>query len=198
MTTPPHVTLDDVVAAFGLDGVVLSPRVLPTETPDAAQDAFGLSERTSAFLSAAGLPNDYVFLSRAGNGPGPDATTEDTVHLGPWTDEDDVAFDLPAECRNWLLLGQFRTAFAAVDPADDRVYEFWFDGDGTPVPIHRDVESLTRSLIELRKFCEEREEDEDLAPDELRRRISAFDDLPFGAEETEWTRMLEEIEDGIF
>ncbi|MEU5977426.1 SUKH-4 family immunity protein [Streptomyces sp. NPDC047315] len=199
MSPLPPVTTDDIVGAFGLAGVVFLPRVLriPRRAAETTASRPDFSERTSAFLSGVGLPSDYVFIARAGEGPSGDDPGEDKVHLGPWTD-DDFDFDLPEACRSWPVLGQFRTAFAAVNPADDRVYEVWFDGDGTPVPIHRDVESLARSLIELQKFCEQREEDEDLAPEELRRRIGVFDDLPFGAAETEWTRMLEEIEDGIF
>ncbi len=95
-------------------------------------------------------------------------------------------------------MGYFPTAIAALNPADGRIYEFSHDGDGNPVLIHRNVESLVRSLIVLKKFCEEREENEDLDPQELRRRIEAFDDLPFAVERSEWNRMYEEIVDGIF
>ncbi|MFI2369318.1 SUKH-4 family immunity protein [Streptomyces sp. NPDC018833] len=174
-----------MIAAFGLDGVVFFPR--PTgessEFPESAQ----------FFLSSTGLPNDYFFLSA-----GVSTSPGDAVHVGPWADSEDFDFDVPDVCRSWLRVGYFPCSIAALDPADGRIYGFSHDGDGQPVLIHRDLDSLVRSLLVLKKFCEEREENEDIAPDELRRRIEAFDRLPFADAKSEWNAMLQEIEDGIF
>ncbi|MDQ1007186.1 hypothetical protein QFZ82_001671 [Streptomyces sp. V4I23] len=101
-------------------------------------------------------------------------------------------------CRSWLRVGYFPCSIAALDPADGRIHGFPHEGDGQPVLIHRDLDSLVRSLLVLKKFFEGREENWDIAPDELRRGIEAFDRLPFADAKSEWNAMLQEIEDGIF
>ncbi|MEV8394672.1 MULTISPECIES: SUKH-4 family immunity protein [unclassified Streptomyces] len=181
--------LPDVIAAFGPEGVVLFPYAEAESSP--------LSVPASSFLSRVGVPNDYFFISRGG--PEEDGgAAEESVHVGSWAADEDLSFDVPEECRSWLIVGHFPCAAAALNPADDHVYAFSYDGDGKPVLIHRDLESLVRSLITLKYFCEEREENEDLEPEELRARIDSFDRLPFSDEASEWNRMYEEIVDGIF
>jgi hypothetical protein len=146
-----------------------------------------------------GLPSDYFFTSRAGVAEdGGEGTEQGSVFVGSLSEDEDLDFDIPEEYRSWLILGYFPCAVAAIDPEGDAIYEFGFDGDGRPNLIHRDLASLVRSLIVLKKFCEEREKDEDLPAGELRTRIEALDALPFAAETSEWNRMLEELEDGIF
>ncbi|MFJ5111639.1 SUKH-4 family immunity protein [Streptomyces sp. NPDC088551] len=179
----------DVIAAFGLEGVVLFPYAETEPSP--------LSVRASSFLSRVGVPNDYFFISRGGPGEDGEAA-EESVYVGSWAADEDLGFDVPEECRSWLIVGHFPCAAAALNPADDHIYSFSYDGDGKPILIHRDLESLVRSLITLKRFCEEREENEDLSPEELRTRVDSFDRLPFSEGASEWNRMYEEIVDGIF
>ncbi|MFE2032781.1 SUKH-4 family immunity protein [Streptomyces scopuliridis] len=181
----------DVIEAFGLEGVVLFPYAERESSP--------LSVRASSFLSRVGVPNDYFFISRGGpEEDGGAIEEEESVYVGSWAADEDFSFDVPEECRSWLIVGHFPCAAAALNPADDQIYAFSYDGDGKPILIHRDLESLVRSLITLKYFCEEREENEDLAPEELRTRVDSFDRLPFSDAASEWNRMYEEIVDGIF
>ncbi|MFE4368633.1 SUKH-4 family immunity protein [Streptomyces sp. NPDC056835] len=175
----------DVIEAFGLEGVVLFPYAQAESSP--------LSARASSFLSRVGVPNDYFFISRGGP-----EEEEESVYVGSWAADEDFGFDVPEECGSWLIVGHFPCAATALNPADDHIYAFSYDGDGKPVLIHRDLDSLVRSLITLKYFCAEREENEDLAPEELRARIESFDRLPFSDEASEWNRVYAEIVDGIF
>ncbi|NWF29410.1 SUKH-4 family immunity protein [Streptomyces sp. PKU-EA00015] len=176
--------LSDLVESFGLDGFTIYPRIGEHST---------LPAEAAGFLSRVGLPNDDVFLSQTD--PEDEGATC-SHHVGAWADRTEK--DVPTECRGWLLLGYFPYAVAALDPSDGKVYSFSDDGEGNPVAIHRDVESLVRSLLILKKFMREREDDVDLSPDRMKAEVEAVEPLAFLDEDSPWSHMHFEMSDGIF
>ena len=66
--------------------------------------------------------------------------------------------------------------------------------------LHRDVESLLFTLVELRKL--EVDHENDVAPEELvarfKRVVGAFDPIPIADEQSQWNLDLEELEHGMW
>ncbi|WP_327678901.1 SUKH-4 family immunity protein [Streptomyces sp. NBC_00467] len=182
--TPNPVTAQDIIATYGLDGVVFFPRAVHEKSEIGAQAA--------AFLANVGIPTDSVFLARNGSTD----PSEDSVHVGAWAAEMDVP--VPEKYRSWLVLGYFPYATAAFNPEDGRVYSFADDGEGEPVLIHESLDSLVRALIVLKEFMKDRAVDPDLSPERIRVSIETFDRNPFADEDSAWSQIYEEMSDGIF
>lgn len=180
------VTPDEVLATFGLSGVVCFPRY------NAAHHQ--VNERTTLFLSSVGLPDAEWFMSKAGLRAG------DSINLAEWYSN---RGKVPDECRNWLVLGLFAETTLALAPDSGTVYSL---GDGETqlvyAPIHRDVESLVYTLTKFeslrQQLAADDTEDVEARLDALRAEISEFDPLPFEDDDSQWNLALEEVIDGIW
>ncbi|MFE4368909.1 SUKH-4 family immunity protein [Streptomyces sp. NPDC056835] len=170
------ITPEELIRRYGITGVVYFPRY---------ETGAHLHEETVSFLSSVGLPHDEQFMTRAEGAP--ILLSEKYAHR----DE-----ELPSQCENWLELGWFSYMVIALDPTDGKVYAF---PEGDPldayVQLHRDVESLVHTLLAFREFTDACRSGADL--DQLNTqfaaKINSFDPIPFAAEESEWTRIIEEI-----
>ncbi|WP_406483391.1 SUKH-4 family immunity protein [Streptomyces platensis] len=87
----------------------------------------------------------------------------------------------------------------AVDPADGRVCNFP-EGEDSCIPLHRDVESLTYSLLALKGFGNsvQRGADREASAAQMWHAIDSFDPIPFADAESEWNVIYGEIEDGVW
>ncbi|GAA2349499.1 SUKH-4 family immunity protein [Streptomyces kunmingensis] len=179
------VTNADLVRVHGLDGVVYFP-----QTPRSP-----FSAETANFLSSVGLPHNRLFETRADVGIDEDQV--DPIELGPLFDLDDLA--CPEERRHWQMFGYLRTTLVVVAPETGTVHGYP-EGEEDSVPLHRDVESLAFCLTELRRLQDAYSQggDTDVLATRFRDAVNAFDDLPLGEEESEWTIMLEEFTDGMW
>lgn len=182
---PFAVTPGEVIEAFGIGGVTYYPL---------DSSALGLPhEKTAKFLSSAGIPHDDVFMSRAEAG----AAEPEIILIGEKFDEQGRT--CPPEARGWLVLAYFSYSLVALDPADGRVYSFP-EGEDSCIPLHRDVESLTYSLLALKSFVNSVQggADREASAAQMRHAIESFDALPFADPESEWNVIYGEIEDGVW
>lgn len=177
---------DELLATFGLSGVVYFPRY---ESADNRLDA-----RTADFLSRVGLPDDEHFKSKAAVGQ------EESINLAQWFRPEDGP--LPEECREWLVLGYFAASLITLAPDSGKVYAF---GEGEPLDaytqLHRDVESLVYALRLFKEFDgHEREDDSDIEEqvERLRAQITAFDPLPLEDDQSQWNLVFDEVIEGIW
>lgn len=182
---PFAVTPSEVIAAFGVDGVTYYP--LDSSIPGLRH------EKTAKFLSSVGIPHDDVFMSRAEVG----AADPEIIVVGEKFDAQGRI--CPPEARGWLVLAYFSYSLVALDPADGRVYSFP-EGEDSCIPLHRDVESLTYSLLALKGFGNsvQGEEGRESSAAQMRNSIESFDSLPFADPESEWNVIYDEIEDGVW
>ena len=179
------VSPDEVVATFGLSGVVYFPHY------SAAHHR--VEDRTALFLSTVGLPDTEWFMSKAGLG------AADSIGLSEWYGN---RGSVPDECRNWLVLGLFAETTLALAPDSGTVYSL---GDGETrlayAPLHRDVESLVYTLTKFQNLRQQLADDVESIEarvDALRAEIARFDPLPFEDDESQWNLALEEVIDGIW
>ncbi|MFD3779712.1 SUKH-4 family immunity protein [Streptomyces sp. NPDC058612] len=187
MTVNFTVTSQSLISAFGLGGITYFPHQIAEAVVD---------PRTANFLSTIGLPASDVFSTRA-DLKDPYSPEIDAITIGSRFDHYNI--ECPDESRPWWSLGYFFTSLLALDPESGKVYAFP-EGADRYIELHRDVESLTFALIELRKVEIERENGSD--PEELASRfreiVEAFDPTPFSDEESQWNLSLEEFEFGIW
>ncbi|MET7286312.1 SUKH-4 family immunity protein [Streptomyces sp. NPDC005573] len=176
----------EVIESFGLRGVVFYPRY---DSPENVLDM-----RTALFLSQVGLPDTRWFKSRASVGQ------SESVGLAAWFSPEDG--ELPEECRGWLVLAVFAGSVLALAPKSGEVYAF---GEGEPLDayslLHRDVESLVRTLCLFQRFLRHDRDDEaelESCAGELRDRVAEFDTAPFEDENSQWSLVLDEVLDGIW
>ncbi|MFF3838243.1 SUKH-4 family immunity protein [Streptomyces sp. NPDC001930] len=170
------VTMSELISRFGIMGINLFPRYdhLPP-----------LHEKTAAFLSAVGLPHSDQFMSR---------TEGDLINLAERFSEGDGM--LPKECGTWLEIGWFKNMTIALDPTDGKVYAF---PEGTSLEeyeqLNRDVESLVFTIVAFEAFsiaCQEAE-DFDLLESRFKRQVNLLDPLPFGDEDSQWSRITDDV-----
>ncbi|MEU3480873.1 SUKH-4 family immunity protein [Streptomyces sp. NPDC033754] len=170
------VTIPELIRRFGITGINLFPRYdhLPP-----------LHAKTAVFLSAVGLPHNDRFMSRAEGDP---------INLSDRFSEEDGA--LPKECGTWLEIGWFQNMTIALDPAGGKVYAF---PEGSPLEdyeqLNFDVESLVYTVMAFEDFsiaCEGAE-DLDLLESRFKDQINRFDPIPFGDEDSQWSRIVDDL-----
>ncbi|MEU9479253.1 SUKH-4 family immunity protein [Streptomyces sp. NPDC048191] len=178
------VSSEDVIRLFGLDGVNYYPQYAGSE----------LDAATAGFLGAVGLPSDRTFVSRAE----PENGFPTPAELGPLLDHRGQA--CPPEQRRWLVLGYLITALVVLDPQTGSVHAYP-EGETESQILHRDVESFVFTLCAFRKLIDAYTEDEDEVEAfvyEFRQAVTAVDRVPLANEETEWSRLLGEVLDGMW
>ncbi|MFJ8768975.1 SUKH-4 family immunity protein [Streptomyces clavifer] len=181
---------EQVVQACGLTGVTYFP-----------QAAGGhLHADTASFLANVGLPSNKFFS--------PKLDLDDTERL-TCRPSLQAAFErdgaaCPPEAETWEILAEFQYATVALDSATGRVYSFG-EGEEFYVPMHSDVSCLVHAVIaleagltELKTIASADEQARGQAVTQLRHRVNAGDNLPFASEDSEWTKLFEEISSGMW
>ncbi|MEC4018291.1 SUKH-4 family immunity protein [Streptomyces sp. H27-D2] len=175
-------TSEDLIRLYGADGVVFLPECSRSN----------LDPVTAEFLSSVGLPNDRVFVSRAGM-QGPE---RDPYELGHLFDLDDR--HCPPESRSWQVLGYLPAALVVLDPASGKVYVFQESALDYQL-MHRDIESLVYCLTEFRKLDDAYKEaypdspDVEALVDNFQQAVNSVDLTPLSDQESEWNRILDEV-----
>lgn len=110
----------------------------------------------------------------------------------------------PPEAEAWEILGEFQYATVAMDPDSGRVYSFG-EGEEFYLPMHSDVSCLVHAVIELeaglaqlKDLPRDDEQAREQAVSQLRQRVSDHDSAPFASEESEWSKLFEEISFGMW
>ncbi|MFJ9110190.1 SUKH-4 family immunity protein [Streptomyces sp. NPDC102283] len=111
---------------------------------------------------------------------------------------------MPSRGRNLEILGEFQYATVALDPDTGRVYSFG-EGEEFYLPMHSDVSCLAHTVIELeaelaglKSIPQDDEHARERAVSQLRQRVSDRDSVPFASEESEWSKLFEEIGFGMW
>lgn len=186
------ITPSQVLASFGLTCVTYFPR---------SADSHMRSE-VAHFLSDVGLPESSFFSSRLD-------LEDESLERGDGNPTLKAAFDAdgaecPPESERWEILGVFNYATIAIDPSDGRIYSFP-EGEENYTAMHADLSSFVHSLITLERGASEykglpvdEEGQRARVVDRIRRQISEVDETPFSDENSEWSRLLEEIGFGMW
>ncbi|MEV0777229.1 SUKH-4 family immunity protein [Streptomyces sp. NPDC050428] len=155
---------------------------------------------TAEFLSAVGLPSTKFFSPRV------DLDDAERLRCQPSLK---AAFDAdpatcPPEAEGWEVLGDFVYATVALDTETGRVYSFG-EGEVFYVPMHSDVSCLVHAVIELdgglselKRIPHDDQQAREQAVSRLRQRVSNRDSLPFASEDSEWSKLFEEIRCGMW
>ncbi|WP_030333550.1 SUKH-4 family immunity protein [Streptomyces sp. NRRL B-1381] len=181
---------EQVLRACGLTGVTYYPRTAGGR----------LNADTARFLSSVGLPTNKFFSPKL------DLEDAERLQCEPSLKaafEEDQA-TCPPEAEAWEILGEFQYATVALDPDTGRVYSFG-EGEEFYLPMHSDVSCLVHAVIELEAGIAELKsipyDDEharEQAVSQLRRRVSDRDSVPFASEESEWSKLFEEVGFGMW
>ncbi|MFH9575696.1 SUKH-4 family immunity protein [Streptomyces sp. NPDC017454] len=186
------ITPRQVVDSFGLTCVTYFPR---------SADSHMRSE-VAHFLSGVGLPESSFFSSRL------DLEDESLERIDgrptlKTAFEADGA-ECPPESEGWEILGVFNYATIAIDPSDGRIYSFP-EGEENYTAMNTDISSFVHSLIALEQGKSEykglpvSEGDERArVVERVRQQISQADGTPFADEDSEWSRLFEEIGFGMW
>ncbi|MFI8952621.1 SUKH-4 family immunity protein [Streptomyces sp. NPDC053750] len=181
-----------VVDSFGLTCVTYFPR---------SADSHMRSE-VAHFLSDVGLPESSFFSSRLDLEDESMERIDDKPTLKAAFEADGAEY--PPESEGWEILGVFNYATIAIDPSDGRIYSFP-EGEENYIAINADLSSFVHSLIALeqgKRECKGLPVDEEgeraRIVERIRQQISEVDETPFADENSEWSRLLEEIGFGMW
>ncbi|MFC8285975.1 SUKH-4 family immunity protein [Streptomyces cyaneofuscatus] len=185
-----NIQAEQVLHACGLTGVTYFPRTAGGH----------LHADTARFLSSVGLPTNKFFSPKL------DLDDVERLQYGPSLKaafEEDQA-TCPPEAERWEILGEFQYATVALDPDTGRVYSFG-EGEQFYLPMHSDVSCLAHAVIELeagiarlKSLPQDDEHAREQAVSQLRQRVSDRDSVPFASEESEWSKLFEEIGFGMW
>ncbi|MFJ7424162.1 SUKH-4 family immunity protein [Streptomyces uncialis] len=186
------ITRDGLARVFGTDGVRPLPR--------AAVDAAGITGGTARFLTGTGLPhNDFVSF--------PDLTAPGASFQSLSAPGLADTWNLPDTADRWVFLGNFEISALVLDPATGVIHQL-AEGIMQAVPLHRDVSSLTATIVrltELIRTLPEDIEDDDEALEHLEHTLDTFkqaitqrDPLPFASENSEWREIITAIGAGMW
>ncbi len=181
---------EQVLRACGLTGVTYFPRTAGGH----------LHTGTAGFLATVGLPSNKFFSPKLDLDDPARLTCQSSLKAA--FDEDGAV--CPTEAETWEILGEFQYATVALDPATGRVYSFG-EGEEFYVPMHSDVSCLVHAvmtleagLTELKSIDPDDEQAREQAVDQLRQQVSGGDDLPFASEDSEWSKLFEEVGFGMW
>jgi hypothetical protein len=154
------------------------------------------------FLSDVGLPESSFFSSRFDLEDESLDRIDGTPTLKAAFEADGA--ECPPESEEWEILGVFNYATLVIDPSDGQIYSF-SEGEENYTAMNADISSFVHSLIVLEQG---KSEYRGLPVDEggerarvverVRRQISEVDETPFADEDSEWTRLFEEIGFGMW
>ncbi|MET9774618.1 SUKH-4 family immunity protein [Streptomyces sp. NPDC006367] len=186
------ITPRQVVDSFGLACVTYFPR---------SADSHMRSE-VAHFLSDVGLPESPFFSCRF------DLEDESLQRIDARPTlkaafEEDGA-ECPPESEGWEILGVLNYATIAMDPSDGRIYSFP-EGEENYTAMNTDLSSFVHSLIVLEQGKREykglpagEEGERARVVANMKRQISEVDEIPFSDEDSEWSRLFEEIGFGMW
>ncbi|MFJ8544985.1 SUKH-4 family immunity protein [Streptomyces sp. NPDC093586] len=187
-----NITPRQVVDSFGLTCVTYFPRSAGSH----------MQSEAAQFLSDVGLPESSFFSCRFDLEDDSLERIDDRPTLKAAFEADGA--ECPPESEGWEILGVFNYATIAIDPSDGRIYSFP-EGEENYTAMHADLSSLVHSLIALEQGKREykglpvdEEGERARVVDRIRQQISEVDETPFADEDSEWSRLFEEIGFGMW
>lgn len=187
-----NITPGQAVDSFGLACVTYFPR---------SADSHMRSE-AAGFLSNVGLPEISFFSSRLDLEDEHLERTDGKPTLKVMFEAEGA--ERSPESEGWEILGVFNYATIAIDPSDGRIHSFP-EGEENHTAMNADLSSFVHSLIVLEQG---KSEYKGLSVDEggerarvverMRQQISAVDETPFADQDSEWSRIFEEIGFGMW
>ncbi|WP_079040697.1 SUKH-4 family immunity protein [Streptomyces prasinus] len=187
-----RITPRQVVDIFGLTCVTYFPRSAGSH----------MRSEVAHFLSDVGLPESSFFSCRF------DLEDESLERIDgrptlKTAFEADGA-ECPPESEGWEILGVFNYATVAIDPSDGRIFSFP-EGEENYTAMNADLSSFVHSLLVLEQGKSEYKglpvgegDERARVVERARQQISEVDETPFADEDSEWSRIFEEIGFGMW
>ncbi|MEU2655127.1 SUKH-4 family immunity protein [Streptomyces sp. NPDC007325] len=149
-----------------------------------------------------GLPAHTFFSPREDLEHGAPRRLDYGPSLRTYFDRDGV--ECPPGAERWEVIGGFLFAIVALDPESGSVYAL-SEGEPEPRLMHADVSSLVHALMVLERGQAEYRDtnrDDDAARGAvvslMRQDITTVDPTPFADDESEWSRLFEELGLGMW